>query len=40
MRFVFSYTETGKALKLVAKVAFDLIKARRESGMSEKVDGC
>ena len=34
---IFSHTEMGKALDKVAKVARDLIKARRESGHTEKV---
>ena len=32
-----AYTEMGKAMDQVAKVARDLIKARRESGHTEKV---
>ena len=34
---IMSYTEMGKAMDQVAKVARDLIKARRESGQAEKV---
>ena len=34
---IFSYTEMGKAMDHVAKVARDLIKARRESGHTETV---
>ena len=33
----FSYTEMGKALDYVSKVALDLIKARRQGGHTEKV---
>ena len=33
----FSYTEAGKSLKFISKVALDLIKARRESGQGDKV---
>jgi hypothetical protein len=35
---IFSYTEMGKAMVHIEKVARDLIKARRESGHAEKVD--
>ena len=34
---IFSYTEMGKAINYVSKVARDLIKARRESRHTEKV---
>ena len=34
---IFSYTEIGKAIAYVEKVALDLIKARRQSGHTEKV---
>ena len=34
---IFSHTEIAKGLDYVAKVARDLIKARRESGHTEKV---
>ena len=34
---LFSYTEMGKAMDYVSKVALDLIKARREGGHTEKV---
>ena len=34
---IISYSEMGKAMDQVAKVARDLIKARRESGHTEKV---
>ena len=34
---IISYTEVGKTMNYVAKVARDLIKARRESGHTEKV---
>ena len=37
MGSIMSYTEMGKAMDQVAKVARDLIKARRESGHTEKV---
>ena len=33
----FSYTEAGKSLEFIKKVAMDLIKARRESGQGDKV---
>ena len=33
----FTYTEMGKALDYVKKVAHDLIKARRQEGHTEKV---
>ena len=34
---IISYSEVGKTMNYVAKVARDLIKARRESGHTEKV---
>jgi hypothetical protein len=34
---LFSYTEMGKAFDYIAKVALDLIKARRQGGNNEKV---
>ena len=34
---MFSYTEMGKAFDYIAKVALDLIKARRQGGHAEKV---
>ena len=34
---IFSHTEMAKGVDYVAKVARDLIKARRESGHAEKV---
>jgi hypothetical protein len=34
---IFSYTEMGKAMDRVTKMARDLIKARRENGHTEKV---
>ena len=34
---IISYSEVGKAMDQVAKVARDLIKARREGGHTEKV---
>jgi hypothetical protein len=33
-----SYTEMGKAFNYIAKVALDLIKARRQGGHNEKVN--
>ena len=35
---ILSYTEMGKAMDYIAKVALDLIKARRQGGQNEKVD--
>ena len=32
----FAYTEMGKAMGYVAKVAHDMIKARRQGGHTEK----
>ena len=41
MNRFFAYSEAGKGLKYVNKVALDLIKTRREAGQSEKVfSGC
>ena len=37
MNRLFHYSEAGKGLQYVRKVALDLIKARREAGPSEKV---
>ena len=37
LKGVLSYTEMGKAMDYVAKVALDLIKTRREAGHTEKV---
>ena len=37
LRSIISYTEMGKAMDYVEKVALDLIKARREAGHTEKV---
>ena len=37
LKGVFSHTETGKAMNYVAKVAFDLIRTRRETSSAEKV---
>ena len=34
---IFSYTEMGKAMNYVSKVALDLIKVRRQSGHKENV---
>ena len=34
---IFSYTEMGKVFDYIAKVALDLIKARRLGGHTEKV---
>ena len=34
---LFSYTEMGKGMVYVAKVAFDLIKVRRQTGNTERV---
>ena len=37
MKYAFSYSEAGKATAYIQKVALDLIKARRETGHTEKV---
>ena len=37
MKPLFSNTKPGKAMEYIKKVALDLIKARRESGHTEKV---
>lgn len=37
LRLIFSYTEAGKAMDSMKKVAVDLIRSRRESGHKEKV---
>ena len=36
-KYLFPYTEMGKALNYVSKVALDLIKTRRQEGHTEKV---
>ena len=37
LKGIISFTEMGKAMDYVTKVALDLIKARREAGHTEKV---
>ena len=39
MKLAFAYSEPGKGVAYVQKVALDLVKARRENGHSDKVCG-